>query len=131
MVIVDTTVWIDDLGGAQNREANWLNLDLGRQRLGLTDLNLCEVLQGIRDDRSFARVRRQLGKFELFETGGSELAVAAAQNFRRLRRRGHTGPKTSDCLIATLCLRGGHSLLHRDRDFDPLELLLGSPVIHP
>lgn len=131
MVIVDTTVWIDFLGGVQNPEARWLNLELGRQRLGLTDLNLCEVLQGIRDDRSFARVQRQLAKFELFETGGAELAVAAAQNFRKLRRRGHTVRKTIDCLIATFCLRGGHSLLHRNRDFDPFELLLGLPVIHP
>jgi hypothetical protein len=131
MVIVDTTVWIDYLGGAQNPECNWLNIELGRQRLGLTDLNLCEVLQGIRDERSFTRMRRQLGKFELLETGGADLALAAAQNFRTLRRRGHTVRKTIDCLIATFCLRGGHLLLHRDRDFDPFELLLGLPVIHP
>ena len=131
MVIVDTTVWIDFLSGAQNPETDWLSLQLGRQRLGLTDLNFCEVLQGIRDDRSFARVQRELSKFEIFETGGVELAVAAARNFQRLRRQGHTVRKTIDCLIATFCLRGGHTLLHRDRDFDPFERVLGMPVIHP
>ena len=131
MVIVDTTVWIDYLGGVRNPETNWLNLELDRQRLGLTDLILCEVLQGIREDHSFARVQLELGKFELFETGGMELAVAAARNFRRLRQRGHTVRKTIDCLIATFCLRGGHSLLHRDRDFDPFEQALGLLVIHP
>ena len=131
MVIVDTTVWIDFLSGAQNPETDWLSLQLGRQRLGLTDLNFCEVLQGIRDDRSFARVQRELSKFEIFETGGVELAVAAARNFQRLRRQGHTVRKTIDCLIATFCLRGGHTLLHRDRDFDPFERALGMPVIHP
>ena len=131
MVIVDTTVWIDYLGGVQNAETDWLSLQLGRQRLGLTDLNFCEVLQGIRDDRSFARVQRELSKFEIFETGGVELAVAAARNFQRLRRHGHTVRKTIDCLIATFCLRGGHTLLHRDRDFDPFERVLGMLVIHP
>jgi predicted nucleic acid-binding protein len=52
MVIVDTTVWIDYLRGVQNAETDWLSVELGRQRLGLTDLNFCEVLQGIRDARA-------------------------------------------------------------------------------
>ncbi|MGE5204660.1 MAG: PIN domain nuclease [Chlamydiota bacterium] len=131
MVIVDTTVWVDYLRGVENSETDWLNLELGRQRLGLTDLILCEVLQGIRDPAAFSRVLRELRKFEVFETGGVELAVAAAENFRKLRERGRTVRKTIDCLIATFCLRGRHSLLHRDRDFDPFEQMLGLPVIHP
>jgi predicted nucleic acid-binding protein len=69
MVIVDSTVWVDYLRGMQNRETEWLNLELEHQRLGLTDLILCEVLQGIRDDASFARVQRELCRFEVFETG--------------------------------------------------------------
>jgi predicted nucleic acid-binding protein len=34
-------------------------------------------------------------------------------------------------LIATFCLRHGHLLLHRDRDFDHFEQILGLAVIHP
>ena len=63
--------------------------------------------------------------------GGMALAVASARNYRRLRARGHTVRKTIDCLIATLCLREGHDLLHNDRDFDPFEAMLGLRVIHP
>lgn len=131
MVIVDTTVWVDYLRGAQTPEARWLDAALDRERLGLTDLILCEVLQGIRDDVAFARVRRELLRFEMFQMGGVELAVAAAAAFRKLRQRGYTVRKTIDCLIATFCLRGGHSLLHRDRDFDPFERVLGLAVVHP
>lgn len=131
MVIVDTTVWVDYLRGAQNLETEWLNLELDRQRLGLTDLILCEVLQGIGNEIVFTRVQRELQKLEVFETGGVELAVAAAGNFRKLRQQGHTVRKTIDCLIATFCLRHGHSLLHRDRDFEPFEQVLGLSVIHP
>jgi predicted nucleic acid-binding protein len=122
-------VWVDYLRAEHNPETNWLHRELDRQRLGLTDLILCEVLQGVRDDARFARVQRDLRRFEIFETGGAELAVAAAQNFRTLRQRGHTVPKTIDCLIATFCLRGGHALLHRDRDYEPFEEL-GLAVIH-
>jgi len=131
VVIVDTTVWVDYLRGAQTPEARWLDAALDRERLGLTDLILCEVLQGIRDDVAFVRVRRELLRFEMFQMGGVELAVAAATAFRKLRQRGYTVRKTIDCLIATFCLRGGHSLLHRDRDFDPFERVLGLAVVHP
>lgn len=49
---------------------------------------------------------------------------------RVLRARGHTVRKTIDCLIATFCIRAGHSLLHRDRYFDPFETYLELSVIH-
>jgi predicted nucleic acid-binding protein len=131
MTIVDTTVWIDYLGGTANPHTDWLDRELNQQRLGLTDLILCEVLEGVRRDSTFTRVRRDLSKFEVFDTGGEALAVASAQNYRALRSRGYTIRKTIDCLIATFCLTEGHSLLHRDHDFDPFERHLGLRVLRP
>jgi len=131
MTIVDTTVWIDYLGGTANQHTEWLDRELDRQRLGLTDLILCEVLQGIREESAFARVRQHLAKFEVFDSGGEALAVASARNYRTLRAQGCTVRKTIDCLIATFCLSGGHTLLHRDRDFDLFEKHLGLRVLHP
>ena len=131
MVIVDTTVWIDYLQGAPNAETDWLDAELNRQRLGLTDIILCEVLQGVRDDVIAKQVETSLTKCEVFDMGGLVLAREAARNYRTLRSHGHTVRKTIDCLIATFCLRGEHSLLHRDRDFEPFEKRLGLSVIHP
>lgn len=131
MVIVDTTVWVDYLQGKKTPQTDWLDTELGRQRLGLTDLILCEVLQGVRGDRLFAQVRRDLLRFEVFTTGGTELAIAAARNYRALRSQGHTIRRTIDCLIATFCLIHGHALLHKDRDFDPFEQALGLRVVYP
>jgi predicted nucleic acid-binding protein len=131
MVIVDTTVWIDYLRGLRNKETEYFDREVGRQRFGLTDLILCETLQGVGDENTFARVLRELRKFEVFETGSQELAIEAARNFGNLRRRGRTVRKTIDCLIATFCLRQGYSLLHRDRDYDYFEDFLGLTVIHP
>jgi predicted nucleic acid-binding protein len=79
-------------------------------------------------DSDFTRVRRDLSRFEVFDTGGELLPVASAQNYRSLWSHGHTIRKTIDCLIATFCLLEGHSLLHRDQDF---ETHLGLRVIHP
>jgi predicted nucleic acid-binding protein len=130
MVIIDTTVWIDYLRGNDTPQTAWLEREAMRQRLGLTDLILCEVLQGISDSRTFSDFRDDLLKLHIFETGGVELAIAAAKNYQRLRQRAYTVRKTIDCLIATFCLRGGHSLLHCDKDFDPFEKLLGLSVVH-
>ncbi len=131
MVIVDTTVWVDYFQGTRNPETDWLNIELDRPRLGLTDLILCEVLQGVRDDVAAKEVGRDLLRLEVFQTGGVTLAREAARNYRVLRSRGHTVRKTIDCLIATFCLRGQHSLLHRDRDFDAFEQFLELSVVHP
>lgn len=130
MVIIDTAVWIDYLRGAPNKETDYLDREVGRQRFGLTDLILCETLQEIADEKSFTRVLRGLRRFEIFEMGGVELAIEAARNYRRLRQHGITVRRTIDCLIGTFCLLHGHSLLHRDRDFDHFEKFLGLIVVH-
>lgn len=129
MVIVDTTIWIDYFRGVQNPQSLWLETEVQGKRLGLTDLILSEVLQGIREDQEFLRVQAEMLKFEVFVTGGIDLAVAAAENFRKLRKEGFTIRRIADCWIATFCIREGHELLHRDRDFDPFESELGLRVV--
>lgn len=131
MVIVDTTIWVDYLNGVDTPHTSWLDEQLEQQRLGLTDLILCEVLQGIRDDERAAEVRRELLAFEILTMGGIALAVTAARNYRTLRARGRTVRKTIDCLIATFCLVNNHELIHNDRDFDHFEHVLNLRVIHP
>ena len=131
MVIVDTTVWVDYLNGISTPEVDWFDRESERQRLGLLDLTVCEVLQGISTDAAAAQVLRTLRRFEVFDTGGIALAEAAARNYRSLRASGRTVRKTIDCLIATFCLEHSHALLHCDRDFDPFEDVLGLEVVHP
>jgi hypothetical protein len=82
VVIVDTTVWIDYLQGVTSPETDWVHAELDWQRLGLTDVilcevlhGLCEVLHGVRDDVAAKDVERQLLKLEVFETGGCRLGT--------------------------------------------------------
>lgn len=131
MVIVDSSVWIDYLNGVENPESDWLEWHVDQQRLGITTIILTEVLQGISDEQTAGMVYRELQQFEIFTASSAALAVAAGRNYRVLRRRGKTVRKTIDVLIATFCIEERHSLLHRDRDFDPFEELLGLSVVHP
>ena len=56
MVIIDTTVWIDYLNGTATPETEWLDREAERRRLGVLDLCVCEVLQGLATDQEAARV---------------------------------------------------------------------------
>ncbi len=131
MVIVDTSVWIDYLNGVRTSQTDWLDAEMDKQRLGLTELILCEILQGTQTDQAAAETQRELVKFDVMPMNGIDLAVNAARNYRYLRSRGRTVRKTADCLIATFCILNGHALLHNDRDYDVFEQLLGLRVVHP
>lgn len=131
MVIVDTTVWIDFFRNFQSPETQWLDRELSRQRIGLIDIVVCELLQGIRGDRQVALVASEIRRLQIFSPGGVDFAEAAAENFRRLRRKGLTVRRTVDCWIATFCIRERHLLLHRDHDFDAFEQELGLQVVRP
>ena len=131
MVIVDSTVWVDYFKGLHNPETDWLDVYLDVQRLGLTTIILCEVLQGVRDERRAVAVETALVKLEVFDVPSVAVATQAAKNYRTLRSRGRTVRKTIDVLIATFCIEQQHSLLHRDRDFDHFEEFLGLSVVHP
>ena len=131
MTIVDSTVWIDYFRGRETAQTDWLDAHAATDPIGLTDLILCEVLQGVRDERLLPKLQKDLSAFQLFDTGGAHLALAAAANYRALRRRGRTVRGTIDCLIATFCLLNAHALLHDDRDYDAFEQELGLAVVHP
>ena len=130
MTIVDTSVWIDYFANRSNAETLWLDRAFGTVQVGLTDLILCEILQGLRDDPAALRVHRHLAAFPVLVSGGQSIAVAAAFHYRSLRAKGYTVRTTVDCLIATVCLLEGSSLLHKDRDFQPFEQHLGLRVVH-
>jgi predicted nucleic acid-binding protein len=129
MVIVDSSVWVDYLNSVENEETQWLDSALGKVAIGLTSLILCEVIQGIRNDRQFHETLNELMNFPVIEEFPTELAVASAQHFRTLQKKGITVRRTADCIIAAICIRGGHRLLHRDRDFKAFTAHLGLQVV--
>lgn len=64
-------------------------------------------------------------RFEAVSLIDPELAPKTAANYRFLGRRGITIRNTIALLIGTFCIERGHTLLHSDRDFAPMESLLG------
>lgn len=131
MVVIDTSVLVNYFSGRIDVKTEWLDQQNDLGQVGITDLVLTEVLQGIRDEDSFTKTLNALGQFTVFDTGNRNLAINAARNYRALRKLGLTIRSTIDCLTATFCIEGGHELLHSDRDFDAFEQHLGLRVLHP
>jgi predicted nucleic acid-binding protein len=84
------------------------------------DLILTEVLQGFKSDRDFRTARTFLEVLPFRQMGGYQVALQSARNCRKLRKTGITVRKTIDVIIATFCIIEGLTLLHDDRDFDPI-----------
>jgi predicted nucleic acid-binding protein len=125
VIVVDSSVWIDFLNGRNMPHVERLRAVLGTHEIIIGDLMLCEVLQGLDGERVARQVEALLRRFEIVPMAGEAIAVAAARNFRSLRKRGITIRKTIDLLIGTWCIENRRALLHNDSDFRPMAQHLG------
>jgi hypothetical protein len=125
VIVVDSSVWIDFLNGRNTPHVRQLRAIFGTDEIIVGDLMLCEVLQGLDSERSAQEVEALLRRFEIVSMAGDAIAIAAARNFRSLRRRGITIRKTIDLLIGTWCIENRKPLLHNDADFHGMARHLG------
>jgi predicted nucleic acid-binding protein len=131
LIVVDSSVWIDFLNGRSASHVAVLRAALGETEIIVGDLMLCEVLQGLDGESAARRVETLLRRFDIVPMAGETIAIAAARNFRTLRRRGVTIRKTIDLLIGTWCIENRRPLLHNDSDFRPMARHLGLIEVPP
>jgi predicted nucleic acid-binding protein len=121
VIVIDTSVWIDVLRGAETHAVSrCVELIEDGAPVALTDVILTEILQGVRSEREARLVERHMRAFPILRLESVDDFSLAAQLYRRARHAGITISKTIDCLIAAPCVRTGASLLHADADFDRL-----------
>jgi len=125
LILVDSSVWIDYFNGAVTPQTDKLDQLLGQELIAIGDLILIEVLQGFGRDADFERAHSLLASLRCVQLAGTEIAIQAARNFRKLRGLGVTARKTIDTVIATWCIENDHELLYSDRDFEPSVKYLG------
>lgn len=129
MIVADSSVWIDFFKGYVTPAVSQLLELIDQQKVLVGDIVLCEVLRGARSDQHARTLELTMRRCELAPMLGTDIAIAAAESYRRLRSRGFTMHKTTDVIIGTYCIANGHTLLHSDRDFEPMERLLGLKVL--
>ena len=119
MILIDTSAWIEflrDTGSVTSQRVYDL-MDDGE--IAVCDPVRMEVLAGARDESHLVALRRLLARATILPTTVSDYDEAAAL-YRRCRSQGETVRKLIDCLIASVAIRAGVPILHRDVDFDVL-----------
>ena len=120
MILVDSSVWIDFFNQAPTSQrlqlVRWL--EAGDVSIGTADLVVFEVLRGFRNDKARRLAESMLLDLPLMDIGGAANTLGAAALYRRLRAQGRTVRSPIDVLLANYCMTHGHTLLHRDADFE-------------
>lgn len=119
MIVVDTSVWIDYFNGRNTIETGILDSALGSLDVAIGDLIALEILRGFRLDKDYNTAKKYLANLHQYNMLNPQLAVKAADNYRKLRKKGVTIRKTADIIIATFCIEEKLPLLYTDRDFIP------------
>ncbi len=125
MIVADTSVWIDYFQGKSSPETDLLDEILENDLVAIGDLIMLEILQGFKLDKDYNLAKKTLLLLEQREFLGNELALKAAENYRKLRKKGITIRKTNDVIIASYCIENKLPLLFSDRDFLPFVEHLG------
>jgi predicted nucleic acid-binding protein len=131
MVLADTSAWVEYLrrtGSMTHGEMRKL-VDHA-EPVATCDPIVAELLAGAGDEKRHDRLRRFLLRFDLLAVRGLDDYERSADLLRTCRAAGEQSPGLIDCLIATVAIRTGSSLLHHDRPaFDaiarhaPLEIM--------
>jgi len=120
VILVDSSIWVNYFNGISTWQTDLLDHYLSNVPVIIGDLILVEVLQGFRSNNDYEIAKDFLSALLFRQIGGFNVAVQSAQNYRVLRKSGITVRKTIDIIIATFCIIEGLTLLHDDRDFDPM-----------
>jgi predicted nucleic acid-binding protein len=130
MILVDTSVWIDFLIGADSRERHILHdLIENEEDIAITGIILTEILQGIKDEKLYATTREYLLEFPRYEPRSADTFINAASIFRKCRKKGQTIRSTVDCIIAAIALENDLIILHKDRDYEIIKTCVDLQVL--
>ena len=130
MIVVDSSVLISHFSNVLHPEVTRLRQFEEVETILIGDVVVLEVLKGLRSDSVVRFVEARLAAFNQASMLDGEMARHAAANYRKLHALGITIRSSIGLVIGTYCAVHGHSLLHRDRDFDHFEQHLGLKVLH-
>jgi predicted nucleic acid-binding protein len=123
LILVDTSVWIDFFyTNKKSKQADILQeLIEAEEDVCICPIVYQEVLQGIRDDKTFLEIKFILRNAIVLNTPIITVADYAVDLYRSLRKKGITIRKPYDCLIASYAMLEDACLLHNDSDFTQME----------
>lgn len=131
MLLLDSTVWIDAQRGLSTAATQFVEARDDQEEIATTGVIFQEVLQGIRAEADYERMRQVLWSVLILEPRELSTYEVAAQLHRAARAAGFTIRKPNDCLIAAVALEHGALLVHNDRDFLHLAQVEPALMVYP
>jgi predicted nucleic acid-binding protein len=121
LILIDTSAFIEFLNRTGSREDQIIEkLISNNEELALPDVALTEILQGIRDDEKYTDVKSSLLTFSILSLKSQDSYIAAADLYRKCRKKGATIRNTVDVLVAQISIEHKTTLLHKARDFEAI-----------
>jgi len=122
-ILVDTTIWVDFFREKERtKQADVLQQLIEEEHtICICPIIYQEVLQGIRDDKTFTEIKGILQNVTMINTPILTVVDHAIDLYRGLRKQGITIRKPYDCLIASYAILEDMYLLHNDSDFRQME----------
>lgn len=121
MILVDTSAWIEfQRATGSDVDHRLIAAIEADEHLATVGPVVLELLAGARDERQASDLRRLLDRCAFLPLEEPSDLEAAAALYRACRREGTTVRRLPDCVIATVAIRTGATLLHRDADFDAI-----------
>ncbi|OBA76602.1 ribonuclease [Mycobacterium sp. 1554424.7] len=127
MILVDTSAWIEYFratGSAAAAEVRRLISEDERQ-IAMCEPIAMEILTGAADDNAYVMLERLVNGLPSLGVDNAIDFRAAADIYRAARRAGKTIRSINDCIIASVAIRHGARIVHRDADFDVIAQMTG------
>jgi len=131
VILADTSAWLEyDRASGSPVARRLTKLIADNDEIAVTEPVLMEVLAGARDERRAADLRRLLLRFRLLGFDSVTDFEGVARIYRTCRRAGVTPPGLIDCMVATVALRTGATLLAHDVDMARIADIAGIHLDH-
>lgn len=119
-VLIDTSAWIEFLRGTGSAAATEVRRLLGADpvSVAMCEPIAMEILSGAVGPPSYERLERLVNGLPSLRVDQDLDFRSAATIYRAARQSGRTLRSITDCLIASVAIRHGAELLHRDADYD-------------
>ncbi len=118
MVLVDTSIIIDFFNTGKFKDS--IIALLSNKEFATAEIIMMEVLQGIKDDKSYETTKIFLDSLPLISIKHDDY-LDAANIYRTCRKNGVTIRNSIDCLIASIVINNNLRLFSNDRDFNHIQ----------
>ena len=116
--LIDSSVWIDFFSGGDTPSSRMVRrLAEHPAQIAVTQPIVFEILAGA-PATGRRRIEQVLGSFVMLDLDVAIDFHQALELYRAVRSTGHTVRSAFDCLIASVAIRRGAEVVHRDVDFE-------------